>query len=300
MLSEYLKKKLILGTASFKSNYGIDKNSNLSDKELTRLFKICFKEKIIYLDTSNRYNLKNFSKLNKNLKKFRIIYKINLNLNKVKTYNQIKKEVYSLLNNFLKKNKIKRLYCVMLHSENLMLNKNKGRLFSVLKKIKDQKTSEKIGISGYNLENIINIIKKFNFDIIQFPYNLFDQRIADFKVLKLLKKKKIELHIRSIFLQGIFFIKEDEMPDYFNKWKKQFNRLKNILEKRKINILSVCLSHAFNLSFKNKKIVIGIKSLEHLDEIFKTNINKKTKFVRNLRYSDKNLILPHLWKTKIK
>ena len=103
MLSEYLKKKLILGTASFKSNYGIDKNSNLNDKELTKLFKICFKEKIIYLDTSNKYSLKNFSKLNKNLKKFKIIYKINLNLNKLKTYSQIEKEVYSLLNNFLKK-----------------------------------------------------------------------------------------------------------------------------------------------------------------------------------------------------
>lgn len=300
MLNIAYKRKLILGTASFKSNYGIDKNSSLNDKELTKLFEICFKEKIIYLDTSNRYNLKNFLKLNKNLKKFKIIYKINLNLDKVKTYNKIKKEIYFLLNNFLKKNRIKKLYCVMLHSENLMLNKNKGRLFSVLKTIKDQKISEKIGISGYNLKNIINIIKKFNFDIIQFPYNLFDQRIADFKILKLLKKKKIELHIRSIFLQGIFFIKENEMPPYFNKWKKQFNKLKNILEKRKINILGVCLSHAFNLNFKNKKIVIGIKSLEHLDKIFKTNINKKTKFVRNLRYSDKNLILPHLWKTVIK
>ena len=73
----------------------------------------------------------------------------------------------------------------MLHSENLMLNKNKGRLFSVLKTIKDQKTSEKIGISGYNLKNIISIIKNFNFDIIQFPYNLFDQRLAELKVLKL-------------------------------------------------------------------------------------------------------------------
>ena len=77
----------------------------------------------------------------------------------------------------------------MLHSENTMISKNKIKIYEVLKSLKKAKLTNKIGISSYDLKKTINIIKKFDFDILQFPYNLFDQRINNKSVLKILKKK---------------------------------------------------------------------------------------------------------------
>ena len=129
MLSLAYKRKLILGTASLKSNYGLDKNIKLNKKELTKILNFCIKHKISYLDTANNYKLKNFSKYNKNLNKFNIIFKIKIYKEEKKSNIQIEKEIFSLVKNFLSKNKIYKIYCVMLHSENSMCSKKKMKFF---------------------------------------------------------------------------------------------------------------------------------------------------------------------------
>ena len=300
MLSLAYKRKLILGTASLKSNYGLDKNIKLNKKELTKILNFCIKHKISYLDTANNYKLKNFSKYNKNLNKFNIIFKIKIYKEEKKSNIQIEKEIFSLVKNFLSKNKIYKIYCVMLHSENSMCSKKKNEIFQILNKLKRQRLTQKIGLSGYNLNNVTKIIKRFHFDILQFPYNLFDQRINDKKFLNLLRKKNIELHIRSIFLQGIFLLNYKKLPYYFNKWRKSFSKLDEIITKKNINILNLSFSHAFNLKYHNKKIIFGIKSLEQINEIKDIVILKNLKFVKNIKNHDKKLILPYLWKIKKK
>jgi aryl-alcohol dehydrogenase-like predicted oxidoreductase len=300
MLNLNCKRRLVLGTASFKSDYGFGNNFKLRKKELSKIFSYCFKEKILYIDTSNKYELTNFLKYNKGLKKFKIILKINFNFQKNKNYNQLKKEIFSLVKNFLSKNQIKKLYCIMLHSENTMTSRNQIKIHNILLSLKKIKLADKIGISGYDLIKVSKIIKKFNFDILQFPYNLFDQRIADKRLLKILKKKNIELHIRSIFLQGIFFIEFNKLPVYFHKWKNFFVKLKKILIIKNLDILSLCLSHAFNLRYHKKKVIVGIKSFEHLNEIINSKIIKDVSFVKKIQSHEKKLILPYLWKIKKK
>jgi aryl-alcohol dehydrogenase-like predicted oxidoreductase len=300
MLNLAYKEKLILGTASFKSSYGLDANSRLKKKELNEIFKYCLNEKIIYLDSANDYKLKSFSNYSSNLNAFKIIFKINFNTKKEKVYNQLEKEIFSLVKKFLSKNKIQKLYCVMLHSEDTMTSENKIKIYEILSSLKKKKLTEKIGLSGYNLINIIKIIKKFNFDILQFPYNLFDQRINNKKILKTLKERNIELHIRSIFLQGIFFINNSKLPTYFDRWKKLFIKIEEILKKKNLNILGLCLSHAFKLNYNNKKIIFGIKSLKQLHEIKNTKLYNDISFVKKFKNNEKKLIIPFLWKIKKK
>ena len=109
MLNQAYKRGLILGAASFKSNYGLDKKYSLKKRELIKIFNFCLKEKILYIDSSNDYRLTNFSNYNKSIKKFKIILKINFNFLKKKTFRQLKNEIFLLVHNFLSKNKIKNL-----------------------------------------------------------------------------------------------------------------------------------------------------------------------------------------------
>ena len=299
MLSLYHRKRLILGTASFEKNYGINKDKNLKKKEIIKIFKLCKKNNIQFLDSANQYKENNLKKFSKSLKDFKIIYKVNLNLNK-KTYKQLKNKIFFLLKSFLRKNKIKKVYCIMIHSEDSMLSNNSYNLYKIISLIKKEGLAEKIGISGYNLEKILKIFENFRFDVLQFPYNLFDQRLNHANVLNFFKKKKTEIHIRSIFLQGIFFINVKKLPSYFNRWKKLFQKLNKNLINNKLSILNLCLSHAFNLNYQKKKIIFGIQSIDNLNEIKNVKLNYNKKFIKKLKSNDKKLILPYLWNIKKK
>ena len=59
-----------------------------------------------------------------------------------------------------------------------------------------------LGFSCYKIKEIYEILKKFDADIIQFPFNIFDQRLNNNSLIKKIKKK-IKIQIRSIFLQGL-------------------------------------------------------------------------------------------------
>ena len=57
----------------------------------------------------------------------------------------------------------------------------------------------------------------YNFEVVQFPLNIFDRRIIDSGWLDKLKKKGVELHARSIFLQGLLLLDKKDLPKKFLK-----------------------------------------------------------------------------------
>ena len=69
------------------------------------------------------------------------------------------------------------------------------------------------------MESIINI---FDIDVVQFPLNIFNRELIESGLLKVLKNKGIEVHARSIFLQGLLLMEKKELNPYFNNWSSLF------------------------------------------------------------------------------
>ena len=294
MISLKDRKKIILGTASFDKNYGINKSIFFKKDEKNSLLKKCVQNKILYIDCSENYNsaMSYFYQNKGILKKFKVIYKIN-----IKNCSQAsEKKLYIKIDNVLKKLKIKNFYCVMLHNGEVLKKKIGPKIHNFLLNLKKIKKTNKIGISTYDINATRSIINKFKFDILQFPYNLFDQRIKTKFFLSFLNKNKIEIHLRSIFLQGLFTLDQKKIPKYFDKWKKNIREVKIISKKYNISIIDLCINHALKLNYKDKKIIIGVKNLHQLNEII--NLKKyKIENLQKLRVNQKKLILPYLWKT---
>lgn len=80
----------------------------------------------------------------------------------------------------------------------------------------------KIGFSTYTPKQIDFLLNNFDFDLVQLPFNVFDNRLIQGGQLKALKKKKIEIHARSIFLQGLL-LDFNNLSDYFLTWKNEFD-----------------------------------------------------------------------------
>lgn len=284
--------KLALGTANFSSVYGIN-ISRVKKKELNKIFNYCKKNKIIHLDTAVAYN--NHDILNGfNLKKLKIITKL-INLEKFKK-KDIRKEIINTVETILKNLNIKQIYGLLLHDVKPMYSSKSDVIFKTLLYLKKKKLIKKIGISCYQIKDL-NLIKNYSFNIVQFPLNIFDQRLIDNKVLQTLKKKKIEIHIRSIFLQGLLLRNYKKIPKYFSKWKKEFLKLEYCSRKLKKSKFELCINFIKQFNFINM-IVVGVDTEKQLDLI-----NKKFKNKHSFRFDyklfsqlDKKLILPYLWK----
>lgn len=290
------KNKLILGAAQFSGAYGFDKaRYNLTKKEIKKIF-ICMKNNGIgFLDTSLEYNgVSKKIRLYKT-KKLKFITKIkfrNDDLTK-KNEKQIKDIIYRRLLFSKKEINIKYFHSLLIHNFELLEPNNQKKLFNVLLNLKKNKELSKIGFSIYDFKKLKFTLKKFRPDIIQCPYNIFDRRLNDIKLKKIIKEKKISVHVRSIFLQGLLLLDPANLPKKFLKWKNKFTEWHDWSKKKEIKKIDAI----FSFLKDNKdidKVIFGVQDLKQLKEILDLKI-KKIKIPNCLESKDKNLISPNLW-----
>ena len=124
--------------------------------------------------------------------------------------------------------------------------------------------------------------------------NIFDRRILKPNIMNFLKENKIEIHARSIFLQGLLLLENDKIPKYFHRWSKLFKIWDNWIKKNNISRLEACLSF-INIQKEIDKIVIGIDNSQQLKQILKIKPKVNLGFP-NINCIDKKLINPSFWK----
>ena len=280
-----MKTKIIIGTANFLSKYGLYKNY-VNQKELISIRKY-LKEKNTIFDTS--FNYKNLDKILKLFKNINSNYIIKISLNK-KNENRLEK----IFSDIKEKYKIKKkFYAILLHNSNILKTKSGVEAFKKLYKLKKKDYVKKVGISTYGYENIVSLQrKKIKFDIIQTNGNILYNRFFNFlKKNKNLRSK--EIHIRSIFLQGLLFKKK--IPKKFEKISKTFKDLNRLSKDLDINILQLLIQHVYKQ--KVNGLVFGIKNKKELEKIF-DSMAVMPKF-KNLKFNfdrvQNSLIDPRKW-----
>jgi len=287
-----MRNKIILGSANFDQIYGIKKNF-IKKSEIKKLFDLALKNKIKTIDTSPLYNKseKIIGLLNNN--RFKIISKIPKPPKNIKREN-IKKWLKQNVMISLKNLKIKKFECLLLHNANSLLCKNGDEIYKGIRNMKINGFTSKIGVSIYDFNVLDKILKKFKFNLIQAPFNILDQRLVEKGWLKKLKKRKIEVHARSIFLQGILLLKHNQLPKKLIKLSKKLVMWENWLKKNKFSSLQVCLSFVLNQR-QLDGIVVGYNNTNQLNQILKLKQIKNNFSLPNLNIKDKKLIDPREW-----
>ena len=75
--------------------------------------------------------------------------------------------------------------------------------------------TSRIGASVYNSDQLALVESRFRPDIIQLPLNVLDRRPVTSGMLARLKAAGVEIHARSVFLQGLLLMEPDELPEFF-------------------------------------------------------------------------------------
>ena len=288
-MKKEIVKKISLGTAQFGINYGINKKK-INFKEIKKIINYSNKIKIKKIDTAIAYGKSEKILGSFSLKNWRITTKIPAYR---VSYGDPEKWTKNQINNSLNSLRVKRLHGVLFHNTNDLFNSNGKKIYKALLNIKKRGLIKKIGISIYDFKNLNKILKIFKIDIVQVPFNIIDRRLLKSSLLDLQKRNKIELQVRSIFLQGLLLKNLKYKNLKFNRFTKIWTALHNWLYNNKYNLLDVCINDCLRYNFDS--IIIGFENLNHLKRI----INYKK--INNLRLpvsfsSNKNsLINPTKW-----
>lgn len=280
MVGEF-KKKFVLGVAQFGKPYGINnlKKKKIKKNEVNKIFEVLLKNNISHLDSAESYKFNLKILHNKN---FKIDTKIIFG-KKIKT----KKNLINILKKYKKKNLF--LDTVYIHNPEKIFTKQGNRIYNLLVYLKKEKFFRKLGISVYDLFLLKKILKKIKPDVVQLPYNVLDRRFE--KYFKILKKKKILIYCRSIFLQGALVSKNDNKVIS----SKEVQNFKTFCNSNKLQELSACI----NFVIKNKlisKYIIGVDDSAQLKQILSFKKKNNIIFSKKLLTNNLNIIDPRNWK----
>jgi aryl-alcohol dehydrogenase-like predicted oxidoreductase len=284
--------KLILGTVQFGLNYGINNSQGKPEKDTVfEILSYAYENGIRNLDTAELYGnahdlIGEFHKLNP-IKKFEIITKFPHNFDE---------SLDNKINTYLKQLNIDKLSAIFFHSFNSYL-KHKEQLENIVKS--KNKVVKQIGVSVYTNKEINEVIDDINIDIIQIPFNLFDNINQRGELLKKAKKKNKVIHTRSAFLQGLFFMKKDNPSILRTKLEKEMELVTDISLKSSMSIGSIALNYCLMQS-NIDGVLIGVETLQQLKENLEISGNKiPSQFVDQINtiiIENIELLNPTMWK----
>jgi len=280
--------KLALGTATFGLDYGINnKTGKITKGQALKILSFATENSIDTIDTAADYGDSEKVIGEFNNSKLKIITKISGN----------EENIEQFFNQSLIRLNTKKVYGCLIHDFSAFSKNN--NIWAELIKLKQEEKVEKIGFSVYYPKEIDEILAKGIIpDIVQIPYNIFDQRFDN--TIKTLKEKGVEIHVRSVFLQGLFFKDVDTLDNRFEKIKTKLIRLQGISNNLNLPIASLCLNFVlFNQNID--KVVIGVDSLDNLKQNIACieNKSKVTEIygeLMGMKEDDEQIVLPFNWK----
>jgi aryl-alcohol dehydrogenase-like predicted oxidoreductase len=256
--------KIALGGAQFGQKYGISSGqAPPSVDEVKSIINAAKNYHVDLIDTAIGYGQSQKILGSCGLEKFRVVTKIPTVPQNVM---DIDGWVLDVVSRSLDELKISKLYAVMLHNPAQLVETRGKQIYRALLKVQELGLALKIGGSFYDPLSILNCINNFRLEIIQCPLNPMDRRLINTGVLDFLKDLGVEVHTRSIFLQGLLLLDPEMRPNSFSQWKDVFVGWDLWLKQNSISALEACVR--FQLQFDGiDRVVVGVQSFEQLEEV---------------------------------
>jgi len=139
-------------------------------------------------------------------------------------------------------------------------------LWRSLLALRDEGLFGGIGISAYVADDPLMLARRFHPAAMQIPLSLLDQRLIQTGALAQIKSLGVEIHARSLFLQGLLFLPEDKLPPKLVGAAVQLNRVREKIRDARTSPLAAALAFALNRP-EIDVAVVGVTSPVELEEI---------------------------------
>ena len=284
--------RLVLGTAQFGLPYGISNSSGqVSRAEIRNTLDFAWGSGVRALDTAIAYGDSESRLGEYGVTGWRVISKLpHVELDG----SALSAEVEGLVAGSLERLKIPRLQGLLLHRSGDLLGPRGAALYRCLLSLKKSGLVEKIGVSIYDPQELEDV-SGFELDLVQAPFNILDRRLADSGWLSRLASRGTEVHVRSIFLQGLLLMTRERRPSAFGRWGSLWKTWDAWQAETGVGPAAACVQ--FALSFPQiHGVVVGVEGAKQLDEILRAGDAVGVPLPpASLRTEDVDLINPSRW-----
>jgi aryl-alcohol dehydrogenase-like predicted oxidoreductase/RimJ/RimL family protein N-acetyltransferase len=256
--------RLALGTVQFGLNYGIASGGEkMSYEDAFSILNYAAESGIRTLDTAVGYGDSETRLGKMNVEQWRVISKLPKLPDDCK---DVTSWVESSVCGSLERLGISSMDGLLLHRPQDLLSTHGKELYSAIECLKKQGLVSKIGISIYDPSELDKLVRNFEIDIVQAPFNIVDRRLQSSGWLKQLKKEGVEVHARSVFLQGLLLLSSAEQIEKFGRWEALWKSLEQWLMESKITSIQACLGFVLANSYIDK-VLVGVDTVKQLKEI---------------------------------
>jgi len=284
--------KLALGTVQFGMAYGVANQQGQVDHfRAQAIIETARHEGIDTLDTAIAYGESESALGRLNLDGFKLITKLpELPDDCSDVIGWVEEQ---LIGSFARLN-CTTVHGLLLHRPAQLLETQGSKLYRALAEMKAQGLVEKVGISIYEPQELDKFFASMDFDVVQAPFNILDTRLVDSGWLQRLPERGTELHVRSVFMQGLLLMAAAERPSKFARWDSLWQEWHHWLNSEGLSPVQACLRHA--LSFNEiSRIVVGVDTAAQLQEIASAANGLLPAMPSTLRSDDPDLLNPSRW-----
>lgn len=284
--------RLALGTVQFGLSYGVaNQKGKVTFKAAMEILQYAQMFGINTLDTAIAYGDSEDCLGKIGVKDWQVVSK--LSEIPVETHN-IQDWVSKSLQGSLERLQITNLHGLLLHRPQQLLSYEGQKIYNSLRFLKEEGLVHKIGISIYSPNELEKLSEHFSFDLVQVPFNILDRSLEKSGWLSRLKDIGTEVHVRSVFLQGLLLMDPSTRPNYFRNWGPLWAEWQQWLISSKLTPLQACLS--FVLSQPDiDRVVVGVDNLSQLQEILDATTVISLPPPDTLCCDDPDLINPVRW-----
>jgi aryl-alcohol dehydrogenase-like predicted oxidoreductase len=286
--------ELGLGTVQWGLPYGVANNTGQTpSNEVASILQAARLGKVNVLDTASQYGEAEAALGANDLDGFRVI-------SKTPSFcaSQISSEdVDKLLQAF--RCSLSRLSCsridgLLFHRVDDVVAPGGDSLVAAIKSLQESGQVRKIGVSVYDGQQIDAVLQVFRPDIVQLPINVLDQRLLRSGHLRKLKDAGVEIHARSIFLQGLLLMPIERLPAYFQPFRPILSKWIAAASEQGMTPAQAALSFVRDLAGVDVAL-IGVESASQFTEC-QTNFNSACHFdAFDLACDDVELVNPMFW-----
>jgi aryl-alcohol dehydrogenase-like predicted oxidoreductase len=289
--------KLGLGTAQFGMSYGI---SNLEGRttieEAARILNLAAKKDVRVIDTASGYGNSEETigrVIKSNFSDFLIVTKTPQF--GVQAISESEGDLLeSTFRESLTRLRRRAIYGLLVHHASDLLLPGSDILWDRMQQLKTSGLIQKIGVSVYHPAEADNLMERRNLDLIQLPLNLLDQRFLKSGCLQKLQRLGVEIHVRSVFLQGLLLMNADELADYFNPVKATLKLFQQFCHERQVSRVEAALGVVCHLP-EVSRIICGVNNSGHLLQLIEAERHAPSVDFSAFAFEDIRILIPSFW-----
>jgi aryl-alcohol dehydrogenase-like predicted oxidoreductase len=255
--------KISLGTAQLGLPYGVaNRVGQLTGDAARDVVALARARGVDTLDTAVAYGDSEACLGRIGVEGFRVVTK----LPPLPSGRDVARWVRETVNGSLSRLRVSNLYGLLLHRPEDVLGNDGRELAQALLALKGEGIVAKLGISIYGPGSLPALAEALPLDLVQAPFNVLDRRLATSGWLARLKSAGAEVHVRSIFLQGLLTIPPSDIPPRLAAHRAHLERWHAWLREEGVSPIAACVAFAAARP-EIDRIVVGATSVDELREV---------------------------------